>query len=944
MRIVEVHVEGFGRLVGRHFRFGPALNLVLGGNETGKSTLHRAMVALLYGFEEGEEHLLESLRPWKDPAFHAGSITCVLDNGQGYRLARRFHPPVQVSVHSYPEGEDLSGRYTNGAGILRFGEAELGLGKEAFLRACCLLGPAGGPRLGRVVRDALLQLVTSTPADAATSLAIAQLEASVDELTMTKDGAQGPLAVAKARLASALEERRRIQAIRRQRLMQARAVREAADRIQTLDLERTELLDRSERARLEAAGLKPEAAAELAAEIRRCREEAACWQAWADFPVHLRTEVLRLSIERQHLQKECALAEARARNAQATLEALSAEEAALVERLGVLSGGADGSSGFAARLEKLASEWRAASEALRSVEQRWKAASASVEAMDRNMAEERTRLQPVLSLGPAGLAAVHQRLRAARERLAKAKVSLTEATSRWMREGQDEAELERARPAREHGGLRGLWPLGRRASPGGGKKAAGDAATAYANLVACRTEAEAAQRAVREVEAATFWQLGELLGGTLEDGAFGQLSERLQRYLAAEAELERQRAALAEIQREREQASGRCEQAEHALRAELGALGLDTANLEAALAAYASAAATDGAGSMQRPDWRGARQRAEADLELVRVRANALQADLRAWRDAQIALANIDSSLDGLFAQAGIASTPGTVDQALEAFEQGCQNHDRWQKAKAALDAALRYSRALIGPEETDRLGTLPAGDRLAQRLADTPTGASGLTDDLAAQLARIDQERAAAVREHDRLEAELRQASGLPRHPAEIEEEVASLQDEVDRLERYRQALQMARDALVDATVEYQKQFAPRLESWLQQGIERLLDGRGLSPSLDAEDLSVSLYLPEPGRVVPASSLGAGTSELIDLLLAAGIVRLIGYAREKPPLILDEPLAHCDHLRQEKALDLLLMLAEEMQIILFTREERFADWLEQRVGASSLHQVQILA
>jgi uncharacterized protein YhaN len=347
---------------------------------------------------------------------------------------------------------------------------------------------------------------------------------------------------------------------------------------------------------------------------------------------------------------------------------------------------------------------------------------------------------------------------------------------------------------------------------------------------------------------------------------------------------------------------------------------------------------------MQRPDWRGARQRAEADLELVRLRANALQADLRAWRDAQMALANIDSSLDGLFAQAGIVSTPGTVDLALEAFEQGCQNHERWQKAKAALDAALRYSRALIGPEETDRLGTLPVADRLAQRLAGTPTGASGPADDLAVQLARIDQERAAAVREHARLEAELRQASALPKHPAEIEEEVASLQDEVDRLERYRQALQMARDALVDASVEYQKQFAPRLEAWLQQGIERLLDGRSLSPSLDAENLSVSLYLLEPGRVVPASSLGAGTSELIDLLLAAGIVRLIGYAREKPPLILDEPLAHCDHLRQEKALDLLLMLAEEMQIILFTREERFADWLEQRVGASSLHQVQFLA
>ncbi len=945
MRIVEVHIEGFGKLVGRHFHFGPGLNLMLGGNETGKSTLHRALLALLYGPEEGEDPLLESLRPWQDPAFHAGSITCVFDNGQGFRLARRFYPPVQATVHSYPDGEDLSRRYTDAAGRLRFAEEELGLSREAFLRACCLQPPReGGPRFGAAVRDALLHLVTSTPADAATSLAITQLKASLDELTATKEGAQGPLTLARDRLASALDERRRIQMVRRQRLSQARALREVAERMQALEVERSQLIDRRERARLEAAGLKPAAAAELAAEIRRYQEEAARWQAWADFPVHLRSEVLRLSIERKHLQKECALAEERATSAQETLQALNSEEAALVERLAVLSGSGEASPGFAARLERLASEWRMASEVVKSADERLKAASASIEALERSLADERKQLQPVLSLGLEGLASVHQRLQAARERQAKAKVSLTEATSRWMREGRDEAEPDQSRGEKERGGgWRSLLSRGgRSAQPR--SKAAGDAAAAYANLVACRTEAEAAQRAVREVEATIFWQLGELLGGTLEDTAFAQLNERLQRFLASSAELEKQKAAVAEIQKEREQGSARCQQAEQALRAELGAVGLDTSNLEAALAAYTTATVADGSQEVQRPDWRRARVRAEADLELVRMRANALQAELRAWRDAQMALANVEASLDALFAQAGISSSPGTVDQALEAFEQGCQNHERWQQAKAALDAALRYSRALIGSEETSRPGAPSAGDWLAQPFSGARTGSEGPGDEYAAQLARIDQERAAASREHARLEAELRQAGPLPKHPAELEEEVAALQAEVERLERYRQALQTAHDALIDASMEYQKQFTPRLESWLQQGMGRLLGARSLSLSVDPEDLSVTVYVPELRRAVPAASLGAGTSELIALLFAAGVVRLVGYAREKPPLLLDEPLAHCDRSRQEKALDLLLLLAEEMQIILFTREERFADWLEQRVGASSLHQVQLLA
>ena len=42
MRLTRIEVEGFGTLQGMDLRFGPTMNLVVGPNEAGKSTLQEA--------------------------------------------------------------------------------------------------------------------------------------------------------------------------------------------------------------------------------------------------------------------------------------------------------------------------------------------------------------------------------------------------------------------------------------------------------------------------------------------------------------------------------------------------------------------------------------------------------------------------------------------------------------------------------------------------------------------------------------------------------------------------------------------------------------------------------------------------------------------------------------------------------------------------------------
>ena len=55
MRLRSLRVDGFGRLADRTFEFGPGLNVVVGRNEAGKSTLAAALVASLYGLRRGEK-------------------------------------------------------------------------------------------------------------------------------------------------------------------------------------------------------------------------------------------------------------------------------------------------------------------------------------------------------------------------------------------------------------------------------------------------------------------------------------------------------------------------------------------------------------------------------------------------------------------------------------------------------------------------------------------------------------------------------------------------------------------------------------------------------------------------------------------------------------------------------------------------------------------------
>ncbi len=193
-------------------------------------------------------------------------------------------------------------------------------------------------------------------------------------------------------------------------------------------------------------------------------------------------------------------------------------------------------------------------------------------------------------------------------------------------------------------------------------------------------------------------------------------------------------------------------------------------------------------------------------------------------------------------------------------------------------------------------------------------------------------------------MQAGAQRASSAVRHPAEIDEELAAARRDVQRLERYREALQLAQDELTAANADYARQFAPRLQAMLNDGLGHITQGRYTSVSVDPASLAIAVTAPELGTELPVERLSSGTRDLIYLLLRTSIARLLSHGEERLPLLLDDPLAQCDRSRQEQALQYLVELAEDTQVLFFTKDEQIKAAFEGQWGSSALKQIHVLS
>ena len=113
MIITEIYIKNFGMLSERRLRFSDGVQVLYGENESGKSTLHAFIRAMLFGMERGRgkaaaKDAFTRYEPWENPGSYAG-VLWFRCGGKRFRLERNFDRYTKrASLVCEDDGEELS--------------------------------------------------------------------------------------------------------------------------------------------------------------------------------------------------------------------------------------------------------------------------------------------------------------------------------------------------------------------------------------------------------------------------------------------------------------------------------------------------------------------------------------------------------------------------------------------------------------------------------------------------------------------------------------------------------------------------------------------------------------------------------------------------------------------------------------------------------------------
>ena len=298
MKLVEIHIDGFGKLVNRNIDFSPGFNLVFGLNEAGKSTLQRAILAMLYGFfsegrrtKEDQRDLWASMKPWDKSASYQGSLVYELDNGQSFQATRVFAPQFSTFLVTYPDQSDISMRFRRAdEGRVFFAEEQLGMTKAVFENVCTVRQAelVALETSATAVSETLMRLSASASSDVKAVDAMLLLEKTLEVEVGIVNSPTRPLAKARRHLTKLEREHSQVLHTQRELFSKIIMLDQLEQQLQQLDLKRQQL--RYLHALSESQGIREQLSAidEVATEVSRWARELAKWEAWTDFPIHLR--------------------------------------------------------------------------------------------------------------------------------------------------------------------------------------------------------------------------------------------------------------------------------------------------------------------------------------------------------------------------------------------------------------------------------------------------------------------------------------------------------------------------------------------------------------------------------------------------------------------------------------------------------------------------------
>jgi uncharacterized protein YhaN len=358
-------------------------------------------------------------------------------------------------------------------------------------------------------------------------------------------------------------------------------------------------------------------------------------------------------------------------------------------------------------------------------------------------------------------------------------------------------------------------------------------------------------------------------------------------------------------------------EAEANLRTALRSRGVDSGtDLASALADYRRDCAERSV-QAERAGQRGALENQLA----ARERADRLVNDQLAKNsNAAMRVCNLARDLGG-----GELDAPAAVE-VLTSWLEGQQAARREADQRIRMWARLQH---LLGGRSLDELRQ--EADREATSAAQAATG----LDSARIQALAFEADPGAGLDDLRRAAAVAADAAGratealrlraVPSVP-EAEEALARAQDEFDRVQRLGTTLTHTIDFLRAADERVGRQLAPVIAASVTEWLPRVTGGRYVEALVTPESMEVKVR-GRGGAWREARLLSQGTAEQVFLLLRAALIKYLTDGKDRCPLILDDVTVQADATRTVAILELLHGLSAEQQVILFAQEPAVANW-----------------
>ena len=229
-------------------------------------------------------------------------------------------------------------------------------------------------------------------------------------------------------------------------------------------------------------------------------------------------------------------------------------------------------------------------------------------------------------------------------------------------------------------------------------------------------------------------------------------------------------------------------------------------------------------------------------------------------------------------------------------------------------DAEAQTSRLLADPAGGDALAAARQGDFTADEIASLDNEARVAHEELTTkrgELTAYARTLPSVADAEDALDAAVRERNRFTQLDATLTKTIGFLEQAKDRAHRT---------------------IAPELRSTLLEWLPHVTSGRYTDCHVDPESLLVEVSGIDEQRH-PARLLSHGTAEQVYLLLRLAMARHLTKPGEVCPLILDDVVSASDAERKRAVLETLLAISESTQVILFTHEDDVRDWANERLA-----------